>query len=117
MPNFKAKLKEISESYTNCILDTKSQTLDSIENEAFATPFNRPAEAVPGSSSNTSSRGIFDDFSDTEEDTLCTSDEVMTRITTESDHFANIKLKKDQEKTKEPYILVEGKKMQISLSI
>ena len=98
MHSFKAKIKEISDSYTNCILDTQSQMLDSIENEAFATPINRPAEAVPGSSSNTSC-GIFDDdFSDTEEDTLCTSDEVMTRITTEIDHYAKIKLQKHQKK-------------------
>ena len=32
MHSFKAKIKEISDSYTNCILDTQSQMLDSIEN-------------------------------------------------------------------------------------
>ena len=93
MQNFKAQLKEISDTYTNCILDTQSQTLDSIENQAFATPINRQAEAVPGSSSNTRHGGIFmDDYSDTEDDTVRTSDDVITLISKEIEQYAKIQL-------------------------
>ena len=89
MQNFKQKIKEINENYTELIFDTQSQTLGSIEtNPAFATPIQRQAVA----SSSNSNRGSFfeDDFS--QEDIVTTSDDVITKISQELDHYARIKL-------------------------
>ncbi|MCP4350704.1 MAG: hAT transposon family protein, partial [Desulfobacterales bacterium] len=96
MQNFKEKIKEIDENYTELILDTQSQTLSSIEtNSAFATPLHRQAVASPS----TSNLGSFfeDDFSQ-EDMVTTTSDDVMTKISQEVDHYARIKLTaKDKE--------------------
>ena len=88
MQKFKAQIKEINDSYTECILDTQSQRLGSIErNQSFATPINR--QAVPSSSSNTRRGGIFmDDYS--EDDTVCTSDDVITLILKKLEQYAKI---------------------------
>ncbi len=90
MQNFKEKIKEIDENYTELIFDTQSQTLSSIEtNTAFATPLHRQAVASPS----TSNLGSFfeDDFS--QEDMVPTSsDNVMAKISQEVELYARIRL-------------------------
>ncbi len=90
MQNFKQKIKEINEIYTELIFDTQSQTLGSIEtNPAFATPLHRQEVASPS----TSNLGSFfeDDFSQ-EDNVPTSSDDVMANISQELEHYARISM-------------------------
>ena len=90
MQKFKEKIKEINDNYTELIFDTQSQTLSSIEtNTAFATPLHRQAVASPSTSNQDS---FFEDDFSQEDNVPTSSDDVMTKISQELEHYARISM-------------------------
>ena len=98
LQSFTERVKDIALSYTEIIHDTESQSLENIENPSFSNTHTRRELPTASTSNNTREtvHGMFIDDLSEDETELTNSQDIIRKISLETDRFKSIVMKKEQ---------------------
>ena len=98
LPSFTERIKDIALSYTEIIHDTKSQSLENLENPSFSNKHTRREQPTTWtvSTSRETENDIFTDVLSENETKIANSNEMSRKISVEIDRYIYISMTKQQ---------------------